>query len=369
MRNVDIIYGKFLADDNETVTIGGIQTYITDLSKIITEMGGKVRILQFSNENFQYKLNENVSVEGFNINGKRNSQRYQKLFDLTVQSRGDEDRLTIFATDTIIPDKVSGDSVAIQHGICWDIPRNVNCQLIRQVASRALSAYKRIKRLNNVKRIVCVDYNFLNWYRTQVNRAVGYVSVIPNYTRIAPKFEKPDDKVNIIFARRLFDYRGTRVFAEAIQKLLKEKNNISVTIAGSGPDEEWMKQQLEKYQNVSFVHYESSQSLDIHSDKHIAVVPTIGSEGTSLSLLEAMSAQCAVVCTNVGGMTNIVLNGYNGVMVNPGNSVQLYSAIKGLVANSQVRKKIAQNGYETVTDAFSYEKWAEEWRKVLKELG
>lgn len=368
MRNVDIIYGKFLSEDSKTATIGGVQTYITDLSQVINEMGGKVRIVQFANKNFQYKLHENVSVHGFKINGKKNADRYQKLFNAAVQSRENENRLTVFATDTIIPKKVSGDCIAIQHGIFWDIPRTANRSLIRQVLSRAFSAYKTVKRLNNVKSVVCVDYNFLNWYRTQVNRVVEYASVIPNYTRIAPKFEKTNDKVNIIFARRLFDYRGTRVFTKAISKLLEENNNIDITVAGSGPDEEWMKQRLQKYQNVTFTHYESFESLNIHQNKHIAVVPTVGSEGTSLSLLEAMSAQCAVVCTNVGGMTNIVLSGYNGLMVNSGNSEQLYTAVKSLVNDLNLRNKIAQNGYETVKAAFSYENWAEKWKNVLKEL-
>ena len=366
MKNVDIIYGKYLAEDNKTKTIGGVQTYITDLSEVITEMGGKVRIVQFSKEDFQCELSENVSVEGFKINGKKNTERYQKLYDAAVHSRGKEQAITIFATDTIIPKKVNGICIAIQHGIFWDIPRAANRSLVRQVASRAVSAYKIVKRLTNVNAVVCVDYNFLNWYRTQVNRVVGYASVIPNYTRIAPEFQKPEDKVNIIFARRLFDYRGTRVFTEAIKKILDENKNIAVTIAGSGPDEDWMKQQLDKFENVSFIHYESHESLDIHKDKHIAVIPTVGSEGTSLSLLEAMSAQCAAVCTDVGGMTNIVLNGYNGLMVSSGDVDQLYAAIKRLVDKPQLRKDIAKNGYETVKQSFSHERWVDEWKNVLK---
>lgn len=368
MTQVDIIYDKYLADDNRTKTIGGIQTYITDLCEIITEMGGKARVVQFSKEDFRCEFSDNVSVEGFKIDGKKNTVRYQKLYDAAVRSRGEEQALTIFATDTIIPKKVSGTCIAVQHGIFWDIPRAANRSLVRQVVSRAVSAYKTVKRLHNVKAVICVDYNFLNWYRTQVNRVVGYASVIPNYTRIAPEFQKPNDKVNIIFARRLFDYRGTRVFTEAASKILDENKSVTVTVAGSGPDEDWMKQQLKGYENVSFTHYEAKESLSIHKDKHIAVVPTVGSEGTSLSLLEAMSAQCAAVCTNVGGMTNIVLNGYNGLMVSSGSADQLYEAIKSLVDDREFREFIAKNGHETVKHSFSYEKWSNEWRNVLSEM-
>lgn len=149
---------------------------------------------------------------------------------------------------------------------------------------------------------------------------------------------------------------------------MDEYKNVAVTVAGNGPDEEWMKQRLNRYENVLFTHYESQESLEMHKDKHIAVIPTVGSEGTSLSLLEAMSAQCAAVCTNVGGMTNIVLNGYNGLMVNSGNVNQLYKAIKKLIDDPSLRETIAKNGYETVKQSFSYERWTEEWKKVLSEM-
>ncbi len=368
MRNVDILYGKYLAEDRKTKTIGGVQTYITDLSEAIAEMGGRARVVQLAEEGFKCELTEKLSVEGFAVDGRSNAERCQGLFDAAVRTRGGEDRLTIFATDTIIPKRVVGDCIAIQHGIFWDVPRGGSRPLIRQVASRALAAYKTVERLNRVGSVVCVDYNFLNWYRTQVDRVVGYASVIPNYTHIAPRLEKPRDSVNIIFARRLFDYRGTRVFTEAVERLLEESEGISVTIAGSGPDEQWMRERLGRHDKVSFIHYESHESLEIHRDKHIAVVPTVGSEGTSLSLLEAMSAQCAAVCTNVGGMTNIVLDGYNGLLVNSGSAEQLYAALKRLIGDPALREELAENGYRTVRAAFSHKKWVEKWKKVLTEF-
>lgn len=366
MKHIDILYGKYLSDERQ-VTIGGVQTYITDLCKIIREMGMKARIVQFANENYVHTLSEGVSVAGFNMEGPKDSQRYQRLFDLAVRTRETADTLTIFATDTIIPKKVSGHCIAIQHGIFWDIPRTARRSLVRQVVGRSIAAYKIVNRLNRVEHVICVDYNFLNWYRTQVNRIPGYASVIPNYARIAPVHEKEEGKVKIIFARRLFTYRGTRVFTEAVRKLLEEGADIEVTVAGTGEDARWMHEQLDKYQNVRFITYESHESLDIHKDKHIAVVPTVGSEGTSLSLLEAMSAQCAVICTNVGGMTNIVIDGFNGLMVDAGNAEQLYGAMRRLVEDAQMRKRLAKNGYETVKQGFSNEKWRTSWKKVLEE--
>ena len=163
----------------------------------------------------------------------------------------------------------------------------------------------------------------------------------------------------------MFYYRGTRIFVKAIKKILDEKLNVFVTIAGCGPDEKLMREKLQTYNNVQFIQYESKDSLKVLSQQHISVVPTIGSEGTSLSLLESMSAQCAVVCSDVGGMTNIVLNGYNGLMVPAEDSEGLYYAIKELILNKSKRQELAMKGYETVQKAFSYEIWKEKWKKIL----
>ena len=222
-----------------------------------------------------------------------------------------------------------------------------------------------VQKLSYVNGLICVDYNFLNWYRTQVNYVAAYTQVIPNYTRVASRQEKPMDDIHIIFARRLFEYRGTRVFTAAVKRILDEYKQVTVTIAGSGPDEEWMREQLSGYGTVEFIYYESQDSLRIHQDKHIAVVPTIGSEGTSLSLLEAMAAGCAVVCTNIGGMTNIVIDGYNGLMVSP-DEESIYRAIKKLVDDEQFRYQLADKAYETACQGFSYEKWKTKWETTIQ---
>lgn len=369
MKCVDIFYTKYLSEEKK-VTIGGIQTYITDLCEVISEMGMCVRIIQFASEDFTYCLSDTVSVSGYSIDGKSNTARFERLYDKASLTRTDDTVLTVFATDTMIPKKITGRSIAIQHGIFWDIPKSSDRPTLRRIVSKALFSYRTVSRLERPNTVVCVDYNFPNWYRTQVDRPSAHTVVIPNYTRIAPPFNKPDGMVNIIFARRLFSYRGTRVFTEAITRLLAEEDNIRVTVAGTGEDADWMHERLDRFDNVEFITYESRESMNIHRDKHIAVVPTVGSEGTSLSLLEAMSAQCAVICTDVGGMTNIVIDGFNGIMVEAGNAEALYTAMKTAVRDKELRERLAAVGYETVKTGFDNEKWKKAWKRVLgSELG
>ena len=362
---IDIVYNKFYDFTRNEITIGGIQTYISDLICVFMEMNYEVCVIQMGNEE------RSIEINGYTINQYCVKARYKcEALAKRIKSEIDEKNdLVIFATDSIAPLSVRFEkSIAIQHGISWDKPSQTPGSIAKGLLSRMKATYRIAKSLKLIHSVICVDYNFQNWYRTQVDRVESNLVVIPNYSRVSLGKPKPSDVVNIIFARRLFWYRGTRVFVSAIKPVLDSRTNVQITIAGSGDDEQWMREQLSGYSNVKFITYRSEESLDIHQDKHIAVVPTVGSEGTSLSLLEAMSAGCAAIASDVGGMTNIIIDGYNGKLVPAGSVTALRLAIEHLIDDSEKRELLSSRGKETVEAAFSYERWAEQWKTVVHNI-
>ncbi len=367
-RRAFVVYERYYDFIANRIVSGGVQTYISNLIPLLCEAGYECLVYQYGEKDELNKIGlDNClvkTVPNAKVDGRFVTRTVLNYINKDFDKEND---LLIFADHLLAEENNAVHSLSIQHGIHWDIRKDVSRKDFKMFLSKARFAYNEHKRMRYVNHVVCVDYNFLNWYRTQVDVPNSNFTVIPNFTKIADINEKPDDVIKIIFARRFVKHRGTRVFAEAIDRLLSDYDNIEVTVAGRGPDEEYLHNKLDKWnEKVIFTQYTADESLGIHSDKHIAVVPTVGSEGTSLSLLEAMSSQCAVVCTDVGGMTNIVLNGYNGLMVGAGDSEQLYSAIKDLIDNPADRKRMAKTGYETVKGAFSYERWENQWRKVIK---
>lgn len=371
MKTVHMICGRYYDVDCGQCTVGGIQTYITSLRKIIEELGWSCIIYQTYTSDREVQFGNTKIVQSYAPPNIQDLKKIRTSLNKCMEHFDIENDILLFTTDSRILKSSAKKSIAIQHGISWDIPRHENkSSLFNSIYTfnRSRHAFKILERLRNVTNVVCVDYNFQNWYRAVAAYEAVDLKVIPNFTQIAQKNEKPKDRINIIFARRFEIYRGTRIFANAVAKVLNEHENVFVTVAGSGPDEEYLKNKLSPYgEHVTFTRYTSDESLKIHADKHIAVVPTIGSEGTSLSLLEAMSAQCAVVCSNVGGMTNIVIDSYNGIMISPREN-ELYEAITKLVGDKQLRENLSIAAYETVKYGFSYEKWMNSWKKVLIDL-
>jgi glycosyltransferase involved in cell wall biosynthesis len=370
MEKVFILYENFYTPNGNAISIGGIQTYITMLIKVIEEMKLTPVILQFADRNFVNNFN-GTQIYGVAMENRWSKQKKNKiLFNKYKELRNKDKDIVIFACDTMIVKNSESRSMGIQHGIRWDVRGHENynhTQNLLFVFWRAAGAFNLVIRAAHVKKLIAVDYNFLNWYRSQVAYIENKVFVIPNCTPIPPKNSKPQGKVNIIFARRFQTYRGTKLFSNVITEILKAYNNVQVTFAGSGPDEKYLKDKFVGFDNVNFIKYESAESLKIHADKHIAVIPTIGSEGTSLSLLEAMAAQCAVIATNVGGMTNIVLDEYNGLLINP-EEEELYDALEKLITDQKLREKISENAYISVKEAFNNEIWIQKWKSILKNI-
>lgn len=364
-----ILYPNYLNPNGEGMSIGGIQTYITNLIPIILREGYEVHIYQRSTIDF-IKEDGKVIIHGFKHPDSFSYPLFKYIFKRAKKNINAQEDLVIFGTDACIVPCKGYKSIAIQHGIWWDICEKRHCTNLKYLyhfLQKSRMAWCTIKRDALVDTMVCVDHNFVNWYRALTLYPKNTLYVIPNFSEVPPTCPtKPIDTINIIFARRLQTYRGTRLFTNAISKILKAYPNINVTIAGTGPDEQYMKDRLKEFSQVTFTTYESKDSLAIHEDKHIAVVPTIGSEGTSLSLLEAMSSGCAVICTNVGGMTNIVIDHFNGIMINPEEEA-LYQAIKKLIENRSLLNNIANNAYHTVCSSFSLDSWQEKWAQIIRE--
>lgn len=370
--NAYFVYTKYYDFDGKRATVGGVQTYLQGLFPIFNSLGFSCYLFQTGDRNAEVALGDGTVVRQINTATDKNRQEQMKhlVNEIMKQYSDEEDVLVFMANELTCPNTVSR-SIAIQHGISWDSPADNRRPEWRNKISFAFKAkrsYEIIRKLYDVKHLVCVDHNFPNWLRATTPRFHLPMTVIPNSTEIAPKTEKSTDCVNVIFARRFFPYRGTRLFAPAIAAVLDKCPNVHVTVAGTGPDEEYMREMLKPYgERVVFTQYEASESLDIHRDQHIAVVPTQSAEGTSLSLLEAMSAQCAAVSTDIGGLSNLVIDGYNALYAEP-NVKDLADKICRLVNDAELRQRLASNAYETVKQGFSYDIWAERWQRVILEI-
>jgi len=92
------------------------------------------------------------------------------------------------------------------------------------------------------------------------------------------------------------------------------------------------------------------------------------SEGTSISLLEAMASGVPPVVTDVGGNPSVVSNGINGFVVKPKDTVNISEKIINLLENVTTCKTIKNNAVTTVRQNYSLSNMIDRYASIYREM-
>src|SRR5690606_26190344 len=161
------------------------------------------------------------------------------------------------------------------------------------------------------------------------------VCVIPNFSKVTEKENiifRDLSIIRITFCRRFEAMRGVHIMLDIVKEISAKYDDVQFSIFGDGSMKELIMKEIGLIPNVFIGRYGPGESEEINLASHISIILTYGSEGTSLSLLEAMAAGSVPVVSNVGGMTNIVIDGFNGFMVNP-TKKEFISRLEYLIIN------------------------------------
>lgn len=370
---------RFYNYDSHRPNLGGTQTYLTELSAVLNSLGYDVHILDEKKgkcDNPKSGAFNNFTVEEFYYGRDLN-----KSFHNYYKAHTNDDTLFIIGDDEqdIYPKRIKN-LISIQHGIGWDYERSIGKKSYKYIFPlfKFFTCVKKIRKFYNGSNYVCVDYNYFNWLRTLYYiPKERFFCVIPNFSsssldvnQVVDKLEKLTDikSSRVVLARRLQWYRGAIMWAKVVKRLSVEYPNLLFTIAGEGPCEDEIHQILDGVANVNYTKFKAEQSVDFHKDFNIAVVPTIYSEGTSLSACEAMSAGCLPVVSYVGGLSNIVIDNFNGRSFFP-NEEELYNTMKEVLdMDINEYKRMVLRAHESTITTFSRDVWADKWVSVINKV-
>ncbi|WP_237113457.1 glycosyltransferase family 4 protein [Pseudoalteromonas translucida] len=369
MPNIYIIYRAMFDQSGTMHTIGGIENYILSLCDVFTRQGWPCHIVQPAKKAFTLTTPQ-YTVHSVTTGLYRGNLKKIALANWVSKNADKNNDIIIFATDSYSVKMPDYKTLAIQHGISWDKPRAAK-SAISQYCSSLLSQYKYLSYIKSDCSLVCVDHNFVNWYRTWFNIEQQHMKVIYNFysekiseSEFAKKWSDDNATLNIIIARRFVDYRGIKLIAPIIKQLLPQYN-IQVSFAGDGPLKPYLTELFANEAKVKLMQYGPNESFSVHKSQHIAIIPTLGSEGTSLSMIEAMAAGCMVISSNVGGLSNLIINGFNGRLVMP-NTAEFTQALTTSLNDYQQSKMLAYNGLTSIAQVCSKENWAQDWIGMIK---
>jgi glycosyltransferase involved in cell wall biosynthesis len=372
---VAIVCEWFFWQDGSRLGVGGVETYIQSLVRLLCHDGIEIQIFQRGTKKFTKTWNSCV------VHSWRN---FNEQVTLIKQFHGGASGYTIYSDFHVVAEVTFRPCVVVQHGVYWDVP-------FRRFGTSKLQSLLNLKKslmpillsrhiLNltaRVDRVITVDTNFQNWMRTMCGWAnlEEKWTYVPNYAepssqkRIDEKLDRTGPIRRVLFARRFEEFRGTFLWANVVKRIAPAFPDIEFCFCGHGQGKGFevrLERELKDILNAKI--YERPYELmeEEHYAADIEVVPSCASEGTSFSLIEAMASGACVVASNVGGLSNLILDGYNGFLRQP-TEVQMETQVVSLIRNPDRVRQVARKGYETVVTSFSHTVWEERIRGVLEE--
>jgi glycosyltransferase involved in cell wall biosynthesis len=166
-------------------------------------------------------------------------------------------------------------------------------------------------------------------------------------------FKPRDSEKNydIVFAGRLTKNKGINLLLKAVRIIKFQISNFKLIIVGSGPLERKIKKYIEKHnleKNIEFAGWLPGMEdvARVYNQSKIFIMPSFNEGGPRVNL-EAMACKTAVITTRVGVMPDIVQDGENGLFID-WNPQDIAEKIVLLLKDDDLRKKIAENGYQAV---------------------
>lgn len=144
-------------------------------------------------------------------------------------------------------------------------------------------------------------------------------------------------------------YKGVDVLLRAFKQVCETVDEVKLLIVGGGNLSEEYKalaNQLGVASNVVFAgQIDESELANYYAACDFAVLPSRdSSEGFGLVLMEAMATGKAVIGSRVGGVVEVIRDGFNGILVEPDNVSDLARAIRSLFTDDAVRVLMGCNG-------------------------
>jgi glycosyltransferase involved in cell wall biosynthesis len=185
------------------------------------------------------------------------------------------------------------------------------------------------------------------------------VKAIYNGIENLPYSTLPKDNKKIIIGTigRLTYQKGQEYFIE-MAKILKDKGfDFEYHIYGDGEKMNEYKLQIE-YLNLHdsvFLKGYSKNVPGVLNTFHIFVLPS-RYEGIPYVILEAMKESVPIICTDVGGISEVIVSNHNGILVKKEDASELAEKVLELNDSKELIKRITDNAKKDFEEKYTIDK-------------
>lgn len=171
-----------------------------------------------------------------------------------------------------------------------------------------------------------------------------------------------EDEFVLISMAALVKRKGIDVLIDAVSLLAKRGVPVRLLVGGEGEERSALEAQAKRLgvePQVEFLGWRADKA-DLLAAADVFVLPS-RAEGVGVAALEAMAAQKPVVASRVGGLSQAVVDGETGSLVEPGDPAALADALQSLAGDVERQSAFGARGRERVLQLFSIESQASQY--------
>jgi glycosyltransferase involved in cell wall biosynthesis len=177
----------------------------------------------------------------------------------------------------------------------------------------------------------------------------------------------------LLFVGRLVERKGAEFAVRAVDRLVRQGREVSLTVAGDGPERgrlERLASELAVADRVRFVGTRPPAEIaELYRRCGALVMPAVTDwkgeqEGFGMVLVEAMQAGAPVIATRSGGIPDVVRDGVTGLLVPERDVSALASAITRLHDDPALARTLADAAARDVRARFAPERIARVFHDV-----
>ncbi|MDO9534379.1 MAG: glycosyltransferase family 4 protein [Bacillota bacterium] len=365
---VSILTTSHFDAEGKRCVYGGAERYGIELTKMFLESGWEVNWWQ-AGLGWSKQLLPGVTIQGIPV--KDSFAQTCSSLNQAFYEQADRVDLAIYFVTFLCYPLTLPKSIAISHGIFWDYPSwesRIGGHL------QGDEWYHRMeKALSSPGKVVSVDTATINWATWHWPAMLPRFEYIPNFVDTSyfhPLPEnKKDDKIRIVFPRRLTTVRGIGEAMEAAKIITEKYTGVEFHFVGRGHDYQHERQMMRwaAQSNNFFYYWRSPMGMkEIYQHMDICLIPSKSTEGTSLSCLEAMACGLPVIAGNIGGLPDLIIHNHNGLLIKP-SAENLVESIKQLIENKEERQQLGEHARNTAL-MFDISIWKERWKSVIQSV-
>ena len=176
---------------------------------------------------------------------------------------------------------------------------------------------------------------------------------------------RTEKKRRIVSAARLMPQKNQLMLIDAFAKVKEDFPDHTLTIYGEGPFRNELENRIETLGLTGSVELPGKVQnvFDCIADAELFVLSS-DFEGMPNALIEAMCLGLPVISTRVSGATDLIVDGKNGLLTDVGNTEQMVSCMKRMLADAALRKSCAEEALK-LNDQLCVDRIVDQWRECM----